>query len=324
MISFLNNLSAENNISSFLTPFRWFFVVRPFAGDRIAFLLIPLALIAAVAAAAFALSARRNVGAGMVQPRKGRGNGAPGLKSEWALAWRMQRGSLLVWTLVLGVFALAIGSVDSLVAQMLRDLPVLADWMGLFGEPHEAFRVLMIYVLSLFVAAYGILATLRLRSEETDGRVDSLLSTRTKRMGLISFHAVYAIIGPVVMLSVIGLAISLGGALSGGAGLWAQNLSAALGKLPAVWVMSGIVLLLFGVIPKASVGVSWGIFGLFIALQLLWEMGAVPDALVLLSPFGQVYPSRPQSLPVSAVLTLIAALFCFIGLLGFKRRDIAD
>lgn len=32
MLSFMNNLSADNNLSSYFTPFRWFFIVRPYAG----------------------------------------------------------------------------------------------------------------------------------------------------------------------------------------------------------------------------------------------------------------------------------------------------
>lgn len=322
-ISFFNNLTATINISSYLTPFRWFFVLRPFESNSFGVLLAALFIVAAVFVAALALSARRDIGEGVIPQKIGKADAPAYLRNVWALSFRMHRGSLCSWTIVLFVFAFGIGSVDVLVAEMLEKVPVLASWMSLFGAPEDAFLALMIFVMSLFVAAYSILAAQRVRAEEAEQHVDSLLSTTTTRNSLIGSHVIFSVAGSALIALVIGLGVILGKGMSGGisGGDWSA-LSAALYKLPAIWVTSGVVVLLVGLLPRLSTAISWSVFVLFIGLQLLWEMGILPESAFLLSPFGHVYPTRPQTALTFFMLTIVALVLYMIGFMGFKKRDI--
>ncbi len=322
-LSFMNNLSAGNNISSYFTPFRWFFIVRPFAGNHLPFLLIAGVLVIAIAGFGLYLSSKRDVGAGMIHPKTGRSEAAPGFNNIFALSWRMHKGLLIAWAVSLGIFALGIGSVDPLVSKMLSDSPTLASWMHHFGEPEEAFLALMVYVLGLFVSAYSILAVQKMHSEETDGHLEALLSTRVKRSKWALSHILFSVIGSISILLVIGLCIAIGSVVGGGnIGTFGSIVIMAIVKLPAVLVMAGIGALLFGFLPKLSVGLSWAVYSLFILIQLLWEMALVPDIVFLLTPFGRVYPTQPVTIAVVTLLLLIAAVLYGSGLLLFKRRDI--
>jgi ABC-2 type transport system permease protein len=80
---------------SWLSPIGWAQQFRPYAGNRWWVLLIVLAFTASATAATYALVARRDLGAGLVPDRAGPANAAPWLRSPIALAWRLQRGSLL-------------------------------------------------------------------------------------------------------------------------------------------------------------------------------------------------------------------------------------
>lgn len=323
MMSFMNNLSADNNLSSYFTPFRWFFIVRPFAGNHLSFLLVAAVLVAAIAGIGLFLSIKRDVGAGIIHPKTGRSAATPGFSNVFALGWRMHRGMLIAWTLVLAVFSLGIGSVDPLVTSMLNEQPTLASWMRLFGEPEEAFLSLMVYVLCLFVSAYGMLAVHKMRSEETEGRIETLLSTPVERVKWMTSHATFSVVGSAFIMLIIGLCIALGSVASGGnADAFGKIMLMSIAKLPAVLIMAGIAALAFGFLPKISVGISWTIYSLFILIQLLWEMRLVPDILFLASPFGQVYPTQPQTLVVFMVLMIVAAILYGMSLLFFKRRDI--
>jgi ABC-2 type transport system permease protein len=323
LLSFMNNLSADNNLSSYFTPFRWFFIVRPFAGNHLAFLLIAVCLVAVIAGLALYLASKRDVGAGVIHPKTGRGKASPGFNNVFALSWRMHKGLLIEWTLALGVFALGIGSADPLVSKMLSDVPKLASWMQLFGEPEEAFLSLMVYVLCLFVSAYGILTVQKMHSEETDWHIETILSTPVKRSKWMLSHVLFSIMGSAFILLVIGLCIAVGSRLGGGStGTFGGTILMAIAKLPAVLIMAGIATLLFGFVPKLSVGVSWAIYSLFILIQLLWEMALIPDIVFLISPFGQVYPTQPLTAATFMLLLLIACALYGAGLLLFKRRDI--
>ncbi|MEV0381293.1 hypothetical protein AB0I15_14855, partial [Nonomuraea sp. NPDC050643] len=79
---------------SWLSPLGWTLHLRPFAGERWWLLAPLLALVAALATAAYALSARRDLAAGLLPPRLGPATAAPGLRSPLALAWRLHRGQV--------------------------------------------------------------------------------------------------------------------------------------------------------------------------------------------------------------------------------------
>lgn len=323
VLSFFNNLTANINISSYLTPFRWFFILRPFDSNSFGILLGALSAVAVVFVAAMILSSRRDVGEGIIPHRIGKADAPAYLRNVWALSLRMHRGALFSWTVVLFIFAVGIGSVDALVAEMMEGVPVLASWMSLFGAPEDAFLALMIFVMSMFVAAYGILAVLRFRAEEAEQHVDALLSTKTTRNNLMGSHAVFSVGGTALIAFTIGLGVVLGKTMSGGlsGGDWGA-LSAALYKLPAIWVTCGLVVLLIGLLPRVSTAISWSVFALFICLQLFWEIGILPETAFLLSPFGHVYPTRPQTALTFVILTIVALVLYMIGFMGFKKRDI--
>ena len=62
---------------SWLSPIGWGQQVRPFAGDRFAVLLIPVLFTVAALGLAFALQARRDLGAGLLPDRPGRAAALP-------------------------------------------------------------------------------------------------------------------------------------------------------------------------------------------------------------------------------------------------------
>lgn len=322
-ISFLNNLSADNNLASYITPFRWFFIIRPFDGNHLGFLLVGVLAAAIFTAIALLLADKRDVGEGMIHPKTGRRDAAPGFRNEWALGWRQHFGSLLTWTIVLGVFSFGVGNVNTLVSGMLGEQATLASWMSMFGEPEEAFLSLMLFVFTLFVAAYGIVAAGKMHSEEADGRAEILLGTPMKRIGWMASHALFTILGPAILLTVIGCTIAVGSIISGGsAGDFLPILSKALYKLPAIWTISGIAVLLFSLLPKISGALSWSLFSLFIAIQLFWEMGILPGTAFLLTPLGQVYPTQPQTAQTFLTLSAISIVLYVAGFIGFKNRDL--
>jgi ABC-2 type transport system permease protein len=322
IIAFLSNLGADNSPIGLFTPFRWFFLIRPFDGNHMGYLLIGALATILFVAIALLLANKRDVGEGMIHPKAGRKDALPWFKNEWALGWRQYRISLLTWAIILGAFSLGIGIANTLVSDMLQEQATLASWMEMFGEPDKAFLSLMAFVFTLFVAAYGVLTAGRMHSEEVDGGAELLLCTPMKRIGWMASHALFTIINPIILLAVIGCAITLGSVVSNGSVNFLSTLTTVFYSLPAVLTMSGIVIILFGLLPKKSVALSWSLFSVFVAIQLLWEMGLVPDILAFLTPFGHVYPTNPQTIQTFLILSVVAIAFYAIGFLGFKNRDL--
>src|SRR4051794_22789356 len=114
---------------SWLSPLGWSLQVRPYAGDRWWVLLLHLATTALLTALAYRLLAGRDVGAGLIAERPGPAGATPLLRNAFGLAWRLDRGALVLWTVGLCLYGAVIGSIvhgigDELGGDTARDIVV--------------------------------------------------------------------------------------------------------------------------------------------------------------------------------------------------------
>ena len=100
-------------------------------------------------------------------------------------------------------------------------------------------------------------------------------------------------------------------------------LGAALVQIPAVWILIGIVAVLFGLLPRWS-PLAWA---LLVAFLLLGEFGSLFELrqeVMDISPYAHV-PRLPGGEMTTAPLiwlTAIAVVLTVAGVTGFRRRDI--
>lgn len=310
-----------------LSPLGWTARLGPYSHERWWVLGVALVFAAVCLAVAFTLVGRRDIGAGLLPSRPGPAEAAAGLRGPLALAWRLQRGSLLGWTAGFLVYGAAIGGVTDSVEGMLsgrssRD--VLAK-LGGGGALVDTFLSAVMAIMALVASAYAVQAVLRLRSEETGGLAEPLLATRVGRVGWAASHIAFAVVGPAVLMAVEGLVIGLiHGVRSHDVGTQLPRvLWSALVQLPAVWVLVGITVLLYGVASRLAV-VAWGALGLFLLLGELGPLLKLKQWAMDVSPFTHV-PKLPGAAMRTAPviwLTLLAAALTAAGLAGLRRRDL--
>lgn len=313
---------------SWLSPLGWTAQARPFAGERWWVFAPLLALVATLVATAYALSARRDLAAGLLPPRLGPATAAPGLRSPLALAWRLHRGQLLAWTLGFAAGGFALGGALSGGVEGQIDAPqilvVVARVGGPGAEPADFFLNYLLSVLAWIVAAYGILAALRPRSEEAAGRADLVLATPASRVRWALGHLSVAAAGPALVLLALGAATGLGYGLStGDLATFPRLLGGALAYVPAVWVMAGIAAAPAGLLPRLAPAV-WGVWVAFILLDLFGMLGQVDERVLAVIPFAHVpwvVLGQTAAAPLAA-LTAVAAALAAAGLAGLRRRDI--
>jgi ABC-2 type transport system permease protein len=312
---------------SWLSPIGWAQQVRPFAGDRwwvLAYLLVFTVL---VAAAAYALGSRRDHGAGLLAQRPGPPAAAPGLRTPLALAVRLHRGSLTGWLVGIALGGLIVGSIASQVGE-IADTPQVRDMITKLGGVRgltDAFLSAEMGIIGVVVAAYGISATLRLRAEETGGRAEPLLATQVSRLRLAASHLTISLVGSAMLLIVLGVFAGFAhGAAVGDLGEMGRVLVAALVQLPAVWVLTGITVAVFGLAPALTLA-GWGALVVFLMLGQLGPVLNLPQWMMDLSPFSHTpkLPGGELSATPLVTLTVIAAILVVIGLAGFRRRDVS-
>jgi len=310
-----------------LTPVGWAVQVRPFGGERLWVLALSAGCTAIAVAASFALSARRDLGAGLVPVRPGRERASGWLGGPSALAWRLQRSGLVGWTAglaaigaVIGILTPAIGTLVGTSSAMGHAFTKLGGSSGIA----DAFLAAMAGLYGLVAAAYAVAVTLRLREEETSERAEPVLAAAVGRIRWAASHLVVAVAGTGVLLAAAGLSSGVADAVrTGNAGQVPRLLGAATAQLPAVWLFVGIAMALFGCLPRLDVA-AWAALMAFLLLGQLGPLLRLPQWAMDISPFTHVpkLPGTAFTLTPLIWLTVAAVLLTTAGLAGFRQRDI--
>ncbi|TEB15245.1 hypothetical protein Psfp_02282 [Pelotomaculum sp. FP] len=305
-----------------LSPLEWPLLIRPFAGEQFWVLLIALFMTLVFAALALVLMDRRDMGAGIFSQRGGRATARPGFKTPLALSWRIQKGMFFIWLGFFAVFSFALGSAAELLGSSISSAEALAGIIEKLGGVDKAFMSLMLYVFAILISVYCLMSAGILRGEES-ARGETFLSLPVKRSGFCLSHLLFVFLGTAVIALVSGIGVGLGAALSTGTpGEFTRLLLEMVRKIPAIWVMGGLAVFFFGLLPGWMNGASFALLVLFVMLEVLWEQQSISAAVYGLSPFSYVYPANDVAVFTLAGLCLVSAALAILGLYLFKRRDL--
>lgn len=314
---------------SWLSPIGWVHRIHPYGDERWWLVLLAIGVTAALAAVAVALSARRDIGAGLLPARPGPAEASPSLRSPLALAWRLHRALLAAWVAGFVVLGVVLGGVAESIGGMMDDnkgVREIFTRMGGRGEYIDSYIASIMILFGIIVAAYAIQAALRMRAEESSLRAEPVLATSVSRLQWATSHLVFSILGPAAALVAAGLATGLTHGLNTGdvGRELPRVLGAAVVQLPAVWVLSAIAVALVGLLPRLAAA-SWGSLAICLVLLIFGAALQLGQWLMDISPFTHV-PKLPVSdMSVTPVLWLlaVAVVVMAVGLAGLRRRDIA-
>ncbi|TAK36674.1 MAG: ABC transporter permease [Chloroflexota bacterium] len=331
LLRFIGDSGGENgrlSWLSWLSPIGWVQRTRPFADESWWILALFAGTSVVVAIAAYALASRRDLGAGILPPRLGPASASPSLRTPLALAWRLQRGPLRAWTIGFAVVGLVIGSAAQGIADLLTTSPQLEAIFARIGGQGvlvDTFLSAIMSIAGLVAAAYAVQAALRLRSEEERMRAEPVLATSVGRLRWAASHLGFAAFGPAILLVVVGVAAGLSYGLSAGNVVQEvpRAVVAAIVQLPAVWVLVGIAVGLFGLLPRFT-AVTWALLVIFLLLGQLGQVLQLSQWMLDLSPFSHVpwVLVRQVSLAPLFWLVVVAAGLTVAGLAGLRRRDV--
>lgn len=313
---------------SWLSPLGWSLQVRPYAGDRWWVLLLHLATTAALTVVAYRLLAGRDVGAGLIAERAGPGTAGAGLRSVVGLTWRLDRGSLVLWTVGLCLYGLVMGSVVHGIGDELGDSTVARDIIARMGGTtalEQAFIAVAFTMMGMVAAAFAVSLALRLHQEESGQRAETTLAGAVSRTRWLASHLVAALVGSAVAILTAGLAAGLVYGIAAGdiGGKLSVVLGTAAAQLPAVWLLAAVTVGLFGFAPRFT-PVAWGVLVGFVALYLIGSLAGFPQWLLDLEPFAhipRVGDGDFTAMPMLWLLAIDAALIV-MGAMAFRRRDL--
>ncbi|MGX4691242.1 ABC transporter permease [Streptomyces sp. JNUCC 63] len=308
-----------SSVLTWLSPLGWLENLRAFAAERWWVLLLFAAAAVVQASVAYGLAGRRDIGMSFLPTRPGPARGRLG--TAGALAWRLQRGSVLGWSIGFFVAGVVYGGMADGAAQLVGDnakAREIFQRMGGQAGLTDAFLAAMVGMLGLVAALHVVSSVLRLSGEESSNRAEPVLAGAVGRLRWAAGHLLIAFGGSVLIMLLAGLGIAVGHGRQVG-----PVLGACLVQVAGVWVIGGIAVLLHGVLPRGAVA-AWGVAGMVLLIGWIGPALNVPQIVLDLSPFGHL-PKLPGGRmewgPVGVLLTL-AVLLVAGGLAGLRRRDI--
>ncbi|MBN6037725.1 ABC transporter permease [Amycolatopsis sp. 195334CR] len=317
------------------TPLGWSHLLTPYGEERWAVLLLPLGLLVLATALAFFLLSQRDFGAGVVPAQPGRAHATAALSGPLGLAWRLHRGTLLGWTAAFAAIAAATSSVATgMPALATRSGPAVQEFFRRYSDGEGAdlagtFVWLILVSLGFVAALYPMLAVLRMRSEEAGTRAELTLATATTRLRWAASHLFFAMAGTFAMLLAAGVCAGVVyGAMRGDlAGEFGGVLGAALIQVPAAWTIGAVAMLAYGLLPRASVAISWTVW---LVMNLFGEtLGPVlgldywiANQVVPFHHLPKVLSGGEFSAVPLLALAAVAVALAGAGVAAFRRRDL--
>ncbi len=308
---------------SWASPVGWAQQMQPWGGNRwwpLALLVVLAVVLVAVAAR---LEARRDLGAGLIPERAGP-NGAPArYATPLGLALRLQRGPIVGWSLTVLLSALLFGSVVESMTDLLDDTG--APPVMLRGTGVDALLTLLVMMMAMIAAVFALQSAVSLRADEASGIIEPQLAGALPRGRWMAQRLMIPAVGTAVLLVVGGAGIGAGyGSIIGDSGQASRLAVAALAYWPAVMVLVGVAVALFGWLPRLAIPLTWGVLAAMWFVVLIGDALHLPGWLLDLLPFSATpnAPFEPLTWTPLVVLTLVAAALVWAGLSRFAHRDI--
>jgi ABC-2 type transport system permease protein len=319
-------MDRQGSWLSWFSPIAWAQQTRGFVDLRWWPLLVSVGAVVVLLLLAGALARRRDLGAGLRPAAAGPGEASAALLAPGGLARRLVSGSVLAWTIGLFLFALAFGSLASSLSDFVEQLPTLGEFAPISLEDLTgSFSAFVLQMLAIGPIALMVSGVLRLRAEETAGRLAGVLVAGTSRLRLGLLWCLVALVEVAVMQVLLGAAVGLGVWTATEDAEWIGRMTlAALTYLPAVALYGAIALVLYGLSTRLA-ALAWLLVGYAAFVTFLGGMLGLPDWAMDLAPLQHValYPSVDVEPVPLVVMGIAAVVLGALGLLALRRRDLA-
>jgi ABC-2 type transport system permease protein len=309
---------------TWVSPIGWGQEMQPWGANRWWVLALLLGLTIVLHLVALRLESRRDLGAGLVADRPGPANAPARWARPLGLSLRLQRGPIIGWSITVLLAALLYGSVVDAMTSVVRDASgAMADVVG--GTGVDNLIALLVELIALVVSVFAVQTTLSLRADEAAGMAELQLSGAIPRRRWAYDRLVIPAAGSALLLAAGGALLGWAyGASTGTGGHVGTLVLAALAYWPAVMVLVGVAVLLFGWVPRAAIAATWAVVGAMWVVVVVGPALRLPDWLMNALPFAATpsQPAEPFTWGPVLLLAVVALVLVVAGVERFRRRDV--
>lgn len=328
-----DGLSVKTNLISWFSPLGWPTNLRPFAGEIWWVLLFFVFALAGLVTGAYFLLSRRDIGSSIFAAQPGRLNAKDSLLRPFGLTWRLYKVNFFAWLGSFAVVGIVLGAVaeefQKLIAGNEEMQKLLAAIGGSTVEITDIMFSSMFVISGIALTGYALQLLTRMRSEETAGRLELLLSTKKSRQNWLFVNLVFSLASAIFILFLTGLLAGATYALVSNGSLLENATRLGFSILvhaPAMIVTVGASLILFGILPRNFVAFSWLLLAICLIIFQLGALLDLPQWALNISPFSHTPASPANNITLRPLIaqTLIGGFLIAISFLLFRRRDLSS
>jgi ABC-2 type transport system permease protein len=330
-----NSLSPTGSVLTWLSPFQWAFLTRPYAGLNPLPLLLYLPIIILLILIAYKINSLRDVGSGVIQARGGKIHAGKLLRGPFSLNFRLQRSNLIGFSLAIIILGALFGSLTGTIINTLETNDSFKALITMGSTTREqilsGFYSFTISYIIVIVSIFAIISVKSLLNSEHSGILELILSTKQSSLRTIVMNILFTLTVGVFLIIIGGLFISLGAIASNGESGTEVEIGkiilSSLERFPSLLLVIGVAVFLIGFLPKLF-SLVWLYFGYgiisFMFLDLFGFPKEVQDVLKVFSPFNNLAqtPSEDFSFTPFLLMTIAGAVLCIVGSYRYSKRDV--
>jgi ABC-2 type transport system permease protein len=323
------DLAAKHDVAgglSWASPIGWGQAMRPFGDNNWA----PFALLAGTAVVlcvvALRLEATRDLGAGMLPDRPGARTASAFTQTPVGLTLRLQRWSILGWSVGIVIGGLFFGTVSTAMAHLLagNGAPAKVFLGGITGNVLAGLLDYFTMADALLIGAFVVQSIATIRTEEANGSVELQWTGAISRLRWAASRLAVPALVSLLVLAISGWAegASYGAAIHD-PGQAARFAAIAIAYWPTMLLLVGLTVFLAGWLPRASLTVAWVVYGVFVLVSMFGPLLKLPKTVTSNTPFTAIEQMTTKgfdAVPL-VVLVVLAVALATLGLARLRSRD---
>ena len=275
----------------------------------------------------YILELKRDVGVGYFPERKARLHGKKGHFGFPGLVLNLEKKMIIGWLLASFVLGLVYGSMFGQMDQFISSNKTVKELF--VGNETAAsairgnFMVTLFSILSILIAAFGVILLTKMVSEERKNRLEALYALPLSRLKVYSTYLLIAILSVILaqFLALFGIFIEQLGnknALS-----FLEIMKSGMIWLVAVIFVLAILSLLLGLVPRLA-ELIWVYLAFLLFMTYLGKLLSLPKWLENLSIYNYIpkLPVEKMNLPNVLFILILSVLLILLGFGAYRRRDL--
>lgn len=324
MLTDVTNLSI-----GWFNPLSWSYLAFPYVKGHENWLAVFLTFLLAflLLGISYILELKRDVGVGYLPERKARLHGKKGHFGFPGLVLNLEKKMIIGWLLASFVLGLVYGSMFGQMDQFISSNKTVKELF--VGNETAAsairgnFMVTLFSILSILIAAFGVILLTKMVSEERKNRLEALYALPLSRLKVYSTYLLIAILSVILaqFLALFGIFIEQLGnknALS-----FLEIMKSGMIWLVAVIFVLAILSLLLGFVPRLA-ELIWVYLAFLLFMTYLGKLLSLPKWLENLSIYNYIpkLPVEKMNLPTVLFILILSVLLILLGFEAYRRRDL--